>query len=388
MNELLFRSSSEVVVREDLEAKLKSGQTLRIKYGIDPTGSRIHIGHAATIRKLKHFQDAGHQIVLIVGSFTGQIGDTSDKESERSLLTKEQVEANMASYEAQLAKIFDTTKAEIHYNHEWFNDMSLDEWLRINQLFSVAQMIERDNFAKRFDKGDRIGLQEFQYPMLQGYDSVAIKADVEIGGNDQLFNLLAGRTIQKAYDQEPQNIIAYELLLADDGRKMSKSWANCIWVDDQPEDMFGKVMSINDDLIMHYFKLVTEVTEDELSSLEKELKSNNPRDVKLRLASEIVGMYHDQEAASSAQEAWLNQFSNKNLPQDIADYLVGDVSWDLVDLLVETSLVENKSQARRVIDQGGVRLNSQKVTDTNVEVKDGDILQVGKRKFIRLKLLR
>ncbi|MEX0668245.1 MAG: tyrosine--tRNA ligase [Candidatus Saccharimonadales bacterium] len=385
MNELLFRASTEVVVREDLEAKLKKGAKLRIKYGIDPTGDRIHLGHAATIRKLKHFQDAGHQVVLIVGSFTGQIGDASDKDSERTILTKEEVQANMANYETLLAKIFDIDSAEIHYNHEWFNDMSLDEWLRINQLFSLAQMIERDNFSKRFERGDRIGLQEMQYPMLQGYDSVAVRADVEIGGNDQLFNLLAGRNIQKAYDQEPQNIISYELLLADDGRKMSKSWANCIWIDDEPADMFGKVMSINDDLIMHYFKLVTEVSDDEMTKLEKDLKTNNPRDVKLRLAEEIVSIYHDETSAASAKEAWLSQFSDKKLPATIPDFVVDNQQQNLVDLIVAVELADNKSEAKRLIEQGGVRINSHKVDSEMVNVNDGDVLQVGKRKFVRIK---
>lgn len=386
MDNLLFRGNTEILVRKNLEQKLDQGKKLRIKFGIDPTGDRIHLGHASTIRRLKHFQDAGHQIVLIVGSFTGRIGDASDKNSERQLLSAEQIKDNMRQYEKLLGRIFDTKQAEIHYNHEWFDNMPLDEWLRINQLFSVAQMIERDNFNQRYKDGNRIGLQEFQYPLMQGYDSVAIKADVEIGGNDQLFNLMAGRTIQKAYDQEPQDIITYELLMADDGRKMSKTWANCVWIDDEPEDMFGKIMRINDDLIMHYFELATDVEGSEMADLLQSLKTGNPRDVKLRLAGEIVSIYHDEDAATAAREAWERQFSQGELPEDIEEFKAGKADWDPAELLVEAGLVSSKSEARRLLKSGGAKLNGDKITDEQVTVTDGDVLQAGKRRFAKIKL--
>ncbi|MEX0748680.1 MAG: tyrosine--tRNA ligase [Candidatus Saccharimonadales bacterium] len=384
MNDLIFRASKEIVVRSELEAALAEGRKLRIKFGIDPTGERIHLGHAATIRKLKHFQAAGHQIVLIVGSFTGRIGDASDKDSERQILTAEAVERNMQRYEVQLGRIFDISAAEIHYNHEWFNQMGLDEWLRINQLFSVAQMIERDNFAQRFKAGSRIGLQEFQYPLLQGYDSVAVRADVEIGGTDQLFNLLAGRPLQKAYKQAPQHAITYELLLADDGRKMSKSWANCIWIDDEPAEMYGKLMRINDELVMHYFELCTDVPVAELDELKTALESGNPRDVKARLAREVVAIYHDEAAADHAAAAFMRQFSQGELPENIPEVQLDHASWEVEALLLATKLADSKSAARRLLAQGGVRLNGEKLTSTTVNVTPGDVLQAGKRRFVRL----
>lgn len=386
MDNLLFRGNTEILVREELEQKLDNSEKLRVKFGIDPTGDRIHLGHASTIRRLKHFQDQGHQVVLIVGSFTGRIGDASDKDSERQILSEEQIKENMRNYEKQLGKIFDVEAAEIHYNHEWFEDMALDEWLRINQLFSVAQMIERDNFDQRYKSGNRIGLQEFQYPLLQGYDSVAVKADVEIGGNDQLFNLMAGRTLQKAYGQSPQNVITYDLLMADDGRKMSKTWANCVWIDDDPDDMFGKVMSINDNLIMHYFELATDVGSEEMASLLSQLKEGNPRDVKLRLGEEIVTIYHDAQAAALAREAWEQQFSQGQLPKDIPEFKTDKRDWDVTELLLRSGLVDSKSEARRMLESGGVKLNGDKLDNRQISVANGDILQAGKRRFVSIKL--
>lgn len=386
MNELLFRGSQEIIVEKELKEKLASGDKLRIKYGIDPTGSRIHIGHAATMRKLKHFQDEGHQIVLIIGSFTGRIGDASDKDSERTLLSSEEVKANMKGYEAQLGRIFDLEETEFHYNHEWFEKMSLDEWLRINQLFSVAQLIERDNFSKRFASGSRIGLQEFQYPLLQGYDSVAVEADVEIGGSDQLFNLLAGRTLQKSYGQNPQNIITYELLQADDGRKMSKSWANCIWIDDEPNDMYGKVMRINDELIMHYFELCSDLTNAELDEIKVQLKKDNPKVVKSRLAREIVSIYYDEATAFAAEEAFSSQFVKGELPENIEEMTLKKAEWNLVDLLAETGLAASKKEANRLISQGGVKINSQKTDESEVILSSGDVVQAGKRRFVKINL--
>lgn len=386
MNELLFRASQEIIVEQELKEKLESGVKLRIKYGIDPTGSRIHIGHAATMRKLKHFQDEGHQIVLIIGSFTGRIGDASDKDSERTLLSREEVRSNMKGYEKQLGRIFDLEKTEFHYNHEWFEKMSLDEWLRINQLFSVAQLIERDNFAKRFSSGSRIGLQEFQYPLLQGYDSVAVEADVEIGGSDQLFNLLAGRTLQKSYGQQPQNIITYELLQADDGRKMSKSWANCVWIDDEPDDMYGKIMRINDELIMHYFELCSDLTNAELDEIKTQLESENPKVVKSRLAREIVSIYHTEAAAVAAEEAFSSQFVKGELPENIEEFTLKKAEWSLVDLLVEIGLAASKKEAHRLISQGGVKINSQKTDESEVILQGGDVVQAGKRRFVKINL--
>lgn len=385
MDKHILRGSAEVVDHQELEKKLQRKDPLRVKIGIDPTGDRIHIGHASVIRKLKHFQDMGHQVVLIVGSFTGRIGDASDKANERPILSKEDTKANMADYEKQLARIIDTDKAEVRYNHEWFEAFELSEWLRINQLFSVAQMIERDNFAKRFESGTRIGLQELQYPLLQAYDSVAVQADVEIGGTDQLFNLMAGRTVQKHYNQTPQDIITYDLLLADDGSKMSKSWENCIWVDDTPEDMYGKVMRINDDLIMHYFTITTDVEDDELERMQQQLNEGaNPRDIKQRLAREIVGIYHGTSAAEKAERAFIRQFRDKETPEYIPETVVPKTEWETTELLLHAELAGSKSEARRLIEQGGVRLNGEQIHGDTVSVTDGDVLQTGKRHFRKL----
>ncbi len=387
MKNLIFKASSEVIDRKELEKKLARKKPLRVKMGIDPTGDRIHIGHASVIRKLKHFQDMGHQVVFIVGSFTARIGDPSDKTKERSVLSIEEIESNMRDYEKQLARFIDIDKVEVQYHHEWFESFELWEWLQLNQLFSVAQMVERDNFAKRFKAGARIGLQEFQYPLLQAYDSVAVRADVEIGGTDQLFNLLAGRTVQKHYDQAPQDIITYELLLADDGSKMSKSWGNCIWVDDSPEDMYGKVMQVNDDLIMHYFTVATDVEEAEIEQMQQQLHEGaNPRDIKQRLAREIVTIYHDASAAEKAEQGFIRQFQDKELPENIPETTLPKSEWGTVELLLHTELAQSKSEARRLIEQGGVRVNSDQVTDETLAVSDGDILQAGKRRFRKLKI--
>lgn len=386
MNTHILRGSSEVVDRKELERKLEDRQPLRIKFGIDPNSDRIHIGHASIIRKLKHFQDMGHQVVLIVGSFTAQIGDASDKEQERPVVSREDIEVNIRDYEQHLARIIDMDKVELRYNDEWFDSLELREWLYLNQLFSVAQMIERDNFAKRFQAGTRIGLQEFQYPILQAYDSVAVRADVEIGGTDQLFNLMAGRTVQKHYGQRPQDIITYDLLLADNGNKMSKSWHNCIWIDDAPEDMYGKVMRIDDDLIMHYFTLATDVEDAQLQDMQQRLtKGDNPRDIKQRLAREVVAIYHDDQAAQQAEQAFIRQFQNKELPENITEVVLPKSDWEVTELLLHTELAASKSQARRLIEQGGVRLNGQQVSDDEITVSDGDVVQAGKRRFRQLR---
>lgn len=382
MNTHILRGSSEVVDRKELERKLEDEQPLRIKFGIDPNSDRIHIGHASVIRKLKHFQDMGHQVVLIVGSFTAQIGDASDKEQERPVVSREDIEVNIRDYEQHLARIIDMDKVELRYNDEWFDSLELREWLYLNQLFSVAQMIERDNFAKRFQAGTRIGLQEFQYPILQAYDSVAVRADVEIGGTDQLFNLMAGRTVQKHYGQRPQDVITYDLLLADNGTKMSKSWHNCIWIDDVPEDMYGKVMRIDDDLIMHYFTLATDVEDTQLQDMQQRLtEGDNPRDIKQRLAREIVTIYHDDQAAQQAEQAFIRQFQNKELPENITQVVLPKSDWEITELLLHTELAASKSQARRLIEQDGVRLNGQQVSGEEITVSDGDVVQAGKRHF-------
>lgn len=383
MKSLIFRGAVDAIVKEDIEKALESKTKLRIKFGIDATAERIHIGHASTIRKLKHFQDMGHQIVLIVGDFTARIGDPSDKDSERQPLTEKEIKSNLKGYEQQLGKILDTSKAEIHYNSEWLGKFKLADWLLYAQQFSVAQMLERDNFAERFKAEKRIGLQEFQYPLLQGYDSVAVKADIEIGGTDQLFNLLAGRTAQKFYEQRPQNIITYQLLVGSDGRKMSKSWGNTIWIDDSPTDMYGKLMAVHDERVAEYLQICTDLDDSEIKKLIAAMNTE-PREAKGRMAEEITKIYHGEKAAKAAAAGFSTQFSEGGLPSDIPSVKLAKKAWAVEELLVATKLVVSKSEARRLYEQGGVRLNSKQLEINTVEVKSGDIIQVGKRRFARV----
>lgn len=386
--QLIWRGAKNIIVKADLEQKLKAGKPLRVKYGIDPTGAKIHLGHASVIRKLKHFQALGHQIVLIIGDFTARIGDPSDKESERPALAAEEIKNNVHDYEKQLARIFDLSKVEIRYNSEWFNKLPLGEFLKLSQLFSVAQMLERENFKQRFKNSRTIRLHEFLYPLLQGYDSMAVRADLEIGGTDQLFNLLAGRTVQKYFGQSEQNIITYELLVGADGRKMSKSWSNAIWVTDDPANMYGRIMALPDELILGYFALVTDLPDDELTSISAELKNKaNPRDLKARLAREIATLYHGPASAEDAAVAFERQFREKRLPENIDEIELTKSEWGIEELLVFLNLAKTKSEARRLFQQGAVRLDQEKVTDNLLALRNGSVVQVGKLKFKRIKLV-
>jgi tyrosyl-tRNA synthetase len=383
---LLLRGAAEIIVQDELEAALDRGQPLKIKYGIDPTADRIHIGRAATMRHLKHFQDLGHEIHIVIGSFTGQIGDSSDKDTERPMLTREQVVQNMEHYQQQLAHIFDTSRMSVHYNGDWFEKMSLAEFFKLQQLFSVAQMIERDNFTQRFTAHERIGLHEFSYALLQGYDSVELQADVEIGGTDQLFNLLAGRTVQKAYMQSQQHIITYELLMGTDGRKMSTSWGNCIYVDDEPTEMYGKIMTVNDELMWDYFRLVTELPDDELADIKQRLDAGQQnRELKGLLARTITEQYHNNAAALEAEAAFTAQFQDNQLPEDIPELTIQLGNRELVSLLVEVALAPSNSAAKRLIDQGAIRHNQEKTQAETIDVRDGDVLQAGKRRYVRIR---
>lgn len=383
--QIVFRGATHIVVEDEFREKVASGDKLRVKLGIDPSGSRLTIGHAVLIWKLRAFQEMGHQIVLVIGTFTGQIGDTSDKESERPLLEAEQVLENMKNYADFAGKVLDMDKVEVVKNGDWFNEMPLSEFFKLQNLFSVAQMVERDNFANRIEKGDRVGLHEFSYALLQGYDSVEVKADVEIGGNDQLFNNLAGRTVQKAYGQKPQDVVVYDLLLGSDGKKMSKTAGNCIWIDDEANDMYGKVMRINDEQIAQYYQLATLVSDEDIAGIEKSLdEDGNPREIKANLAKELVSLYYGEEAAAVAEEAFNSQFRDGNLPDDIPSVEVDTDKWLLADLLVHTELAPSKSEAKRLIEQGAVRLNQEKLDSEEITVNDGDILQAGKRRFVSI----
>lgn len=390
INNILTRGIEDIIVKEHLEAQLKSGKQLRIKFGIDPTGPKIHLGRAIPLRKLKAFQDLGHQIVLIIGDFTATIGDPSDKISKRPMLTKEKIQENMKDYEKQLAKIVDITKAEIHYNSEWLENMTVREMSGLAESFSLQQMIARRNFKDRLDKGEDISMRELLYPLFQGYDSVVVKSDIEIGGFDQLFNVKAGRTVQKHYNQPEQDILTIQMLEGTDGRKMSTSWGNIITIIDEPNDMFGKVMSIKDELIGKYFLLCTDVAVEEIESLEKGIKSGdlNPRDVKLQLSREIVSIYHGEESAKRAEEEFIRIFSQKELPTEIEEFPLKNGKINILDLMEEAKLAKSRGEAKRLVEQGGVKIDDKVIEhwDGEIEFKGGEVIQVGKRRFLKIVL--
>lgn len=384
--QLLTRGIEDVIVRDDLAKRLDGRKPLRIKFGIDPTGDRIHLGHAVVYWKLREFQELGHHVIILIGDYTAMIGDTSDKQSERQQLTREDVRHNMKNYLKQIGQIVDLSKAEIRYNSEWLKQLEFADILLLASEFKVAQMLERDNFRNRFENGKPIGLQEFLYPVMQGYDSVALHADVELGGNDQLFNMMAGRTLQKRAGQPAQAVMVTELLIGPDGKKMSKTQPNCIFITDEPKDMYGKVMALNDELIPHYFKLATDVDLDVVQAVEQDMAAGaNPRDTKASLAREIVGRYHGAKVAEAAEEAWNKQFRAGETPTDIPDYRADDK--ELADAvgLMANAFGLTKSEVRRLISQGGVRVDGAVVESAeDVVLRAGMIVQVGKRRFVRI----
>lgn len=388
IHEILNRGTVEVLVKKDLEKKLLSGKKLRIKFGIDPSGADLHIGHMVPIKKLKQFQELGHHIILLFGNFTGQIGDPTGKSETRTIKTQAELEANARHYLNQVSTLLDVKNIEVVWNADWLKKLNFADVVHLSAKFTVAQMMERDMFQDRVKKDQPISVHEFLYPLMQGYDSVALKADVEIGGTDQTFNLLAGRTLQKAYGQTPQDIITVPILEGTDGKiKMGKSTNNYIGVNDDPKDMFGKVMSIPDELILKYFELATEIDDKELSDINFRLKNGeNPRDIKMLLAEEIIKIYHDTKSANNAKDEFIKVFSQKNLPTDIPTKKLDQCELNIVDLCLLSGLVESKGEARRLIAQGGVKLDEERVEtqDLIVSVKKNKILQVGKRKFINI----
>lgn len=382
-DELLTRGVEEVIDRPNLEKKLKSGKKLRVKLGTDPTSPNVHLGRSIPLLKLRDFQKLGHQVVFIVGDFTGVIGDTSDKDSERPMLSKETIAVNLKTYIEQISKIIDISKTEIHYNSKWLSKLNYDEITQQANIFSLNEFISRDNISRRLKAGKRVSLRELLYPLMQGYDSVVVKADVEIGGSDQRFNLLSGRDIQKSYQQEPQDIITNPLIEGLDGRKMSSSFGNTVNLLDTPNDMFGKIMTLNDEFIIKYFTLLTRVDRDIVLQHEADLNSGkNPRDVKMQLAFEIVRMYHNASLAEAAKSYFTNTFSSKNTPSDITEFKPSD--YNIVSVLVESKLVSSKSEARRVIEQGGVKVNEEKIESADHTLSAPSTLQKGKLNFLKI----
>lgn len=384
ISELLTRGVEEVIGRENLIKRLKEGGKLRVKLGIDPTSPNIHIGRAVVLWKLREFQDMGHTAILIIGDFTGQIGDTSDKESERPMLSEKQVEENLKDYLKQAFKIIDKTKTEAQYNSKWLKRIGFLEIGRMADRFGLHEFSSRELIKKRIDAGKRVSLREILYPLMQGYDSVAVKADVELGGTDQRFNLLAGRTIQPLYGQESQDIVISKFPLAGtDGRKMSSSWGNVINITDKPSNMFGKVMSIKDELIPQYLELATRLPQTEVENLVDQIKGgSNPRNIKIKLAHEIVNLYHGEKEAQKAKDGWENVFSEGGLPSEVQE--VSGSGMRLVDFITEHNLAESSSEAKRLLDQGAVSINGQQVRGWSYVLKKGDVVRVGPHKFLKV----
>ncbi len=382
VEELLSRGVEEVIHLDNLRKKLLDGQQLRIKLGIDPTSPNIHIGRSIPLLKLRDFQELGHQIVFIVGEFTSVIGDTSDKDSERPMLNKEVIDENKQNYFNQVAKLLDMDKVEFRHNSEWLEPLTYREIGEHADLFSVADFIARDNIKRRLDAGKRVSLREVLYPLMQGYDSVAVKADVEIGGTDQRFNLLAGRTLQPHFGQEPQDILMNPIINGTDGRKMSSSWGNTINLLAEPSDMYGKVMSMQDSEILPYFVICTRVPLEEVQLIKEQLENGaNPRDAKMRLAREIVALYHGQEAGVDAQNAFIETFQQGVIPEDIPE-----ISKEYAEHLVAQGVVASKSELSRLFEAGGVRNahTGEKLEAFPQELRDPLVVKIGKRRFIRL----
>lgn len=384
INELLTRGVEDIIVKEELKEALMSGRQLRIKFGIDPTGARIHIGRAVPIRKLREFQKLGHQIVFIVGDFTAQVGDASDKTEKRPMLTRAQIDENLKDYKSQISKILDLSKTEFVYNNDWLSKLTFGDLTTLAECFTVQQMLARRNFKDRYDAGTEISLREFLYPIMQGYDSVAIKADIELGGFDQLFNLKAGRIIQDQYGLPKQNIITFQMLEGTDGRKMSTSWGNIISIVDEPFDMFGKVMALRDDLIIKYFLLTTDISLEEIQDFEKELiNGTNPRDIKMRLASELVTMYHTEKDAALAKNSWIETFSKGGIPETIKEINANEEQ-EIVDLLIANEFVASKTEWRRLIEDKAVAdTDGNCVTDVKEKAKN-ITLKIGKKRFVKI----
>jgi len=389
MERIFDRTVAEVIVREELEKKLRSGRKLCLKLGLDPSKPNLHIGHAVGLRKLRQFQELGHRIVLIVGDWTAQVGDPSGRDEARQMLSVEEVRRNAETYMQQFSLVVDRALTEVRWQSEWFGKFTLTDVFNLTSRFTMAQMLAHETFRQRFEQGRALTLMELMYPLLQAYDSVAIGADVEFGGTDQKFNILAGRELQTSLSLPPQDIFLWPLLPGTDGRKMSKSFGNTIDLTDPPEQMYGKAMSISDAMLEPYLTLVSEIPDAELEEIKRALASGtvNPRDVKMRLAREIVRQIHGEQAAIQAEAEFVRIFQQRELPSEIPVYEVsGDQPIPIIDLLVGAGLAQSSSEARRLLAQGGVRVDDHKVEDIGFAVlpQEGTIVRVGKRQFRRI----
>ena len=389
---LIKRGTDEILTEADLKKKLDSGKQLVIKAGFDPTAPDLHLGHTVLLNKLRHFQELGHKVIFLIGDFTGQIGDPSGKNKTRPTLDAKELAENSKTYQKQVFKILKKELTEVRFNSEWCNDLGASGLIQLASKYNVARMLERDDFNKRYNTNQSIAVHEFLYPLIQGYDSVVLEADVECGGTDQKFNLLVGRELQRSYDQDPQVVLTVPILEGLDGtNKMSKSLNNYIGVDEAPDEMFGKIMSISDDLMWRWFELLSFISEKEIASLKNEMDTGkNPRDIKFILAEELVNRFHADGDGEACKEAFLQRFQKGLMPEDIPGISI-DIdgnSMPLVNLLKNTEMVASTSEAARLIKQGGVKIDSKKVEDPKLEIKKGSeaIYQVGKRKFLKIKV--
>ena len=390
--ELIKRGIDEVLTEDDLVSKLKSKKQLTVKVGFDPTAPDLHLGHTVILNKMRHFQDLGHKVVFLVGDFTGRIGDPSGKNKTRPSLDKEELEKNAKTYSEQVFKILNKDLTDIRFNSEWCEDLGADGIIRLASRYNLGRMLERDDFSKRYKAKQQIAIHEFLYPLIQAYDSIALNADVEMGGTDQKFNLLVGRELQRAFDQEPQVCITLPILEGLDGaNKMSKSLDNYVGINEAPDEMFGKIMSISDDLMWRWFKLLSFKPINEINELKKEVKSGmNPRDVKILLAEEIIERFHSKKDAENAKNTFLDRFQKGAKPKDIETFSIslddGDIA--IGNLLKESGLVQSTSEAMRLVKQGAVKINDKKINDPKLSIEKNQelLVQVGKRRFLKIKI--
>jgi len=385
--EQIKRGSDEILLEAELVEKLKKGKSLRIKAGFDPTAPDLHLGHTVLINKLRQFQDLGHEVLFLIGDFTGMIGDPTGKSATRPPLTRDDVIENARTYEQQIFKILDPEKTLVMFNSSWMNEMNPAELIQLAAKYNVARMLERDDFSKRYKSGQSIAIHEFLYPLIQGYDSVAMKADVELGGTDQKFNLLVGRELQKHYGQDPQIVLTMPILEGLDGvQKMSKSLNNYIGISESPDEMFGKIMSISDELMWRYFELLSFRPMDEVTGFKKQIEAGtNPRDIKFLLGEEIVARFHSEAEAVQARENFIARFQKGAMPDDIPEVTLesADGRLAIANLLKDAGLTQSTSESLRMIKQGAVKMDGEKIEDKGLEIMAGNqhVFQVGKRRF-------
>ena len=387
---LIKRGIDELISEEELLAKLKSKKPLIVKAGFDPTAPDLHLGHTVLINKLRHFQQLGHQIIFLIGDFTGMIGDPSGKNKTRPALDESEIKENAKSYTKQVFKILDPKLTDVRFNSEWNSKLGAEGIIKLASQYNLARMLERDDFNKRYKSNQTIALHEFLYPLIQANDSIALKADIELGGTDQKFNLLVGRELQRSYGQEPQVVITVPILEGLDGKnKMSKSLDNYVGIDEAPNDMFGKIMSISDELMWRWFDLLSFKSTDEIEALKSDqVNGKNPRDIKVELAKELIARFHDDQSANLAEANFINQFQKKNIPDDIEElsFSLSESSIPLTNLLKDSGMTISTSEAVRMIKQGAVKIDEEKITDTKHIISAGtsSIYQVGKRKFKKI----